>query len=117
MKPALPRETGLDARFEAELAKVVPGWNSAPAAWHNREAGRFELEAEGKRSVAEYRIEDGRMIMTHTFVPPELRGRGLAEKVVRAALEYARAEKLQVVPQCSYVETFIRHHPELAVNG
>jgi predicted GNAT family acetyltransferase len=50
--------------------------------------------------------------MTHTFVPGELRGRGLAEQLVRAALEHARAEKLRVVPACSYVAKYIERHPE-----
>lgn len=80
---------------------------------HDRAARRFTLEVDGKLAVAEYRLTDGRIVMTHTFVPPELRGRGLAEQIVRAALEYARAEKLKVVPQCSYVEAFLRRNPEL----
>lgn len=79
---------------------------------HNVPEGRFEAEVEGRLSVADYQLRDGSMVMTHTFVPPELRGRGLAEKLVRAALEHARAEQLKVVPACSYVEVFIRRHPE-----
>jgi predicted GNAT family acetyltransferase len=63
-------------------------------------------------SVADYVRRDGEMIMTHTFVPPELRGRGIAEKLVRAALEHARDEKVRVVPACSYVGTYIQRHPE-----
>ncbi|MEN9677800.1 MAG: hypothetical protein RIS76_3696 [Verrucomicrobiota bacterium] len=65
-------------------------------------------------ALAEYHLEGGRMALTHTFVPPELRGRGLAERVVRAALEHARTLGLRVVPQCSYVDSFLRRHPELA---
>lgn len=117
MKGALPRETGLDARFDAELKAAVPGWKSGlagPEVRHNTAAGRFELETDGRVSVAEYRLEGGRMVITHTFVPPELRGRGLAEKVVRAALEHARKEDLKVVPQCSYVGVFITRHAEFA---
>lgn len=79
---------------------------------HNVAAGRFEAEAGAHLAVAEYVREDRRMVFTHTFVPPELRGRGLAEKLVRAGLELARAEDRRVVAQCSYVAAFIQRHAE-----
>jgi predicted GNAT family acetyltransferase len=79
---------------------------------HNPAEGRFEMTNDGALSVADYRLQDGEMILTHTYVPPELRGRGIAEKLVRAALEYAQREKLRVVPACSYVDAFIRRHSE-----
>lgn len=80
--------------------------------WHNRAEKRFEAEVDGGMSVADYVLREGEMIMTHTYTPPELRGRGIAEKLVRAALDYARAEKLKVVPACSYVDIFIQRHRE-----
>lgn len=116
----MPRDTGLDARFEAELNAEVPGWRSGPArqaapgVQHNSAGQRFELRVGGHLAVAEYRIDGADLVLTHTFVPPELRGRGLAEQVVRAALEFAREKKYRVVPQCSYVGVFLRRHPEFA---
>lgn len=80
--------------------------------WHNRAESRFEVGVDGHLAVAEYEVRGGEWVMTHTFVPGELRGRGLAEQLVRAALEHARAEKLRVVPACSYVAKFIERHPE-----
>lgn len=79
---------------------------------HNVTALRFEVDVDGGLSVADYELRDGAMVMTHTFTPPELRGRGIAEKLVRAALDHARAEKLRVVPACSYVAAFVERHPE-----
>jgi predicted GNAT family acetyltransferase len=79
---------------------------------HNAAENRFEAEVEGQLSVADYQLRGTEMIMTHTFVPPHLRGRGIAEKLVRVALEHARSERLKVVPACSYVDAFIRRHPE-----
>ena len=74
----------------------------------NPAASSYEADIDGHLAVAEYLLEDDRMIFTHTFVPPELRGRGVAEKLVRTALEEARQEGRRVVPQCSYVALFIR---------
>lgn len=79
---------------------------------HNAALSRFEADVDGRLSVADYQLRGADMIMTHTFVPPELRGQGIAEKLVRVALEYARTERLRVVPACSYVDVFIKRHPE-----
>ena len=79
---------------------------------HNPAASRFEAEIDGHLAVADYVQAGDRMIFTHTFVPPELRGRGVAEALVRPALEEARRTGRRVVPQCSYVARFIERHPE-----
>ena len=79
---------------------------------HNRESQRFEAEVGAELCVADYAIRGEQIVFTHTFVPPALRGRGIAEKLVRVALEHARAERLRVVPACSYVAAFIARHPE-----
>lgn len=80
--------------------------------YHNQPAQRFEVSVDGMLSVAEYRRDGNRIIFTHTGVPPALRGHGIAAKLVRAALEYARAEHLIAVPVCWYVDAFIRRNPE-----
>ena len=79
---------------------------------HNAAENRFEAEVDGHLSVADYHLRGTEMIMTHTLVPSELRGKGIAEKLVRVALEHARSERLRVVPACSYVAAFIKRHPE-----
>ena len=79
---------------------------------HNAAENRFEAEVDGQLSVADYQLRGTEMIMTHTYVPPVLRGRGIAENLVRAALEHARNERLKVVPACSYVNAYLKRHPE-----
>jgi uncharacterized protein len=79
---------------------------------HNEPQHRFEAVVDGHLSVADYQMDGERMVFTHTFVPPELRGRGIAEKLVRAALEYARDQKRQIVPACSYVDVFVQRNAE-----
>lgn len=84
---------------------------------HNASASRYECAVLGiaTLAVAEYALESGadetRMIFTHTFVPPEMRGKGVAEALVRAALADARSHGRRVVPHCSYVAKFIGRHP------
>ncbi len=79
---------------------------------HNVAESRFEVEVDGRLAVADYERRGEAMVLTHTLVPPELRGRGLAERLVRAALDHARAEQRRVVPACSYVAAFIARHAE-----
>lgn len=79
---------------------------------HNTDERRFELEIGEARAVAEYELSAGRMLLTHTYVPPHLRGQGIAGKVVKAALDYARENNLAVVPICPYVHTYIRRNRE-----
>ena len=84
----------------------------APSVRHNAAASRYEIEIDGHLSVAEYRLDGPQVVFTHTMVPPELRGRGIAEKLVRAALDDARQAGRRVVPECSYVAKFIERHAE-----
>ncbi len=86
--------------------------SNEPAVQHNAADHRYEAVVDGHLSICEYELEDGRMIFTHTVVPPELRGRGIAEKLVRAALADARQANRRIVPQCSYVAKFIERHAE-----
>jgi len=80
---------------------------------HNAANHRFELDVEGQTVFTEYRLSPGTMTLFHTLTPPALRGRGLAAKVVQAALDYARSEGLKVIPLCWYVSGHIQAHPEL----
>lgn len=79
---------------------------------HNPAASRYETTVEGHLAVADYTLAGDRQTFTHTFVPPELRGRGIAELLVRAALEDARGAGRRIVPQCSYVARYVERHPE-----
>lgn len=79
---------------------------------HRPEARRFETTIDGLLSVAEYQLRDGVMHMTHTGVPPALQGRGIAARLVQAALDHARAEGLKVRPLCSYVRVYMQRHPQ-----
>jgi predicted GNAT family acetyltransferase len=79
---------------------------------HNAAESRYEAVVDGKLAVCEYVLEGQRVVFTHTFVPPELRGRGIAEKLVRMALDEALAAKRAVVPACSYVAVFVQRNPE-----
>lgn len=79
---------------------------------HDAARGRFHATVQGHPCVCDYRLRDGVMHITHTEVAPELEGRGIAGELVRAALAHARSNGLKVRPLCSYVQAYMRRHPE-----
>ena len=80
---------------------------------HNQDASQFETNVEGRTAYAAYDLEQpNRIVFTHTIVPDELAGRGIANELVRKALDHAREQKLTVVPQCAFVAAFIKRNPE-----
>jgi uncharacterized protein len=75
---------------------------------------RFEVTVDGHTAVLAYREGDGRVTLIHTEVPPELRGRGLADALARTALDDARQRRLAVRPLCPFVHAFMKRYPEYA---
>lgn len=80
---------------------------------HNESETRFETTIDGHTAVAEYDLEEPqRIVFTHTEVPEQLAGRGIANELAKSALAYAREQKLTVVPQCAFMAKFIDRHQE-----
>ena len=79
---------------------------------NNEEAQRFESNVGKLRALITYRRTTGRIAFLHAEVPPPLQGHGLAAKLARAALDFARDHHLQVLPLCPYVSSFIKKHRE-----
>lgn len=73
---------------------------------------RFEAQV-GEHTAVMTRYYDGdNLIITHTGVPDELAGQGLASHMARTVLDGARERGLSVVPLCPFVAAYIRRHPE-----
>lgn len=82
---------------------------------NNEQESQYETTVEGQTAYVAYEHEDrNRVVFTHTIVPDELSGRGIAKELVEHALSEARANGMRVVPQCSYVAAFIKRNPEYA---
>ena len=78
----------------------------------NRAEQEFELTVAGARAIAAYQREGDTIVFTHTAVPAAIEGHGVGSKLVRAALDSARDQRLRVVPQCPFVAAWIGKHPE-----
>ncbi len=80
---------------------------------HDTEGRKFYTKLEEHEAYMTYKqVDDTTLVYDHTFVPQELRGKGVAGAVVHHALEYARQQGYMVVPGCSYVRNYLQRHPE-----
>ena len=79
---------------------------------NNEQESRFETTVDGHVAFSSYRLEPGRIVFTHTEVPKELGGRGIANEIVSNALDYAREKGLKVVPNCRFVASYIGKNPQ-----
>jgi predicted GNAT family acetyltransferase len=74
---------------------------------------RYELRLDDELvGVADYVVQEGRVVFPHTEILPAHRGRGLAAQLVRYALDDVRRSGRPVVASCWYVADFIDEHPE-----
>lgn len=85
---------------------------------HDRgDSGRYVAQVEGSAHRGhldwEARGTDVR-VATHTIVPPDIGGRGVAARLVEALVADARAQGFRIEPRCSYVEAMFRRHEEWA---
>jgi len=79
---------------------------------HNEAKGQFEIEMENQTAFLQYRRTPDHISLVHTEVPEALRGRGLGNQLVHAALDYAHFNQNKVVPVCPFVKAYLKKHPE-----
>ncbi|HUX61849.1 MAG TPA: GNAT family N-acetyltransferase [Ignavibacteriaceae bacterium] len=80
---------------------------------HDKNNQRFFSIVDGRESYLQYlKIDNSTLDYYKTYVPNELRGKGIAGKIVESALNYALQNNLIIIPSCSYVDTFIERHPD-----
>ena len=76
---------------------------------HQPDRQRFLVQTNGDEAVLEYRLlPDNGVDFTRTFVPEELRGQGIAEKLVRTGLAWARDQGYEIQSGCWYVARFLK---------
>lgn len=79
---------------------------------HDPTARRFAADVGAEApAVLTYEVRpDGALDLQHTIVPPEARGRGVADALVRAAVAHARTNGVRLVPTCPYVAAWAERH-------
>ncbi len=78
----------------------------------NTDRRRFELHEGGALALADYRVQDSRLIVPHVEAAHELRGTGAAGRLMEGVADAARQRGLKIVPLCPYADAWMRRHPE-----
>ena len=79
---------------------------------NDSQSGQFILDTNGKESFLKYKISNHSIDLYSTYVPKELRGQKLGDKLVEYSLEFAREHHLKIIPSCPFVEKYFSKHPE-----
>ncbi len=101
-----------EVRQDGPVTSEPANSESPPAILDNEAEQRFELVEDGHLAELVYRRRPDRMVIVHTGVPPELEGRGIGGKLVRAALDDARRRGLAVTLLCPFALEYVERHPE-----
>lgn len=78
----------------------------------NEDKKRFEAQVGDLTAVMYRYYSDDSIVITHTKVPDELTGQGLAGHMAKNVLDESRQRGLSVVPVCPYLAAYIERHPE-----
>jgi predicted GNAT family acetyltransferase len=80
----------------------------------NPERHRFEIDlGDGSVAIAEYTLPAGKIMFTHTEVPPKHEGQGTGTALIRGALAAARERGLEVIPICPFFAAYMQRHAEV----
>ncbi|KAK9675894.1 hypothetical protein RND81_11G039300 [Saponaria officinalis] len=96
---------------------VEEGTLATKIVWNSKHQ---KFETENKKSYIQYNFKvskNGEQVMDliHTYVPPSMRGLGLASLLCSAVFCHAETHSLLVSPTCSYVsDTFLPRNPSWA---
>ncbi|MGB0523107.1 MAG: GNAT family N-acetyltransferase [Flammeovirgaceae bacterium] len=69
--------------------------------------GEFFVENQGEKLATMTYSKAGKhmIIIDHTEVSDQLRGLGVGNKLVLAAVDYARAQKIRILPLCPFAKS------------
>ncbi len=79
---------------------------------HNKAECQYEYHIEGYLARVVYEEKNGVLHLTHTFVPKELGGRGIAGALVKDVFADIEKSSLKMKPACSYIVAYVEKHPQ-----
>lgn len=78
--------------------------------------GLFFIEVDGNilAEMVYTMAAPDKMIIEHTEVSDELRGKDVGNQLVHTAVEYARAKNIKIIPLCPFASSVFKKKPEYA---
>jgi len=79
---------------------------------HNEPECKYEYHIDGHVAYITYDDQAGNMHLTHTIVPEELAGKGLAKMLLEDVLAQIEKAGKKAVAQCSYIVKYQEKNPD-----
>ncbi|CAA6811738.1 MAG: GNAT family N-acetyltransferase [uncultured Sulfurovum sp.] len=79
---------------------------------HNQDECKYEYHIDGHIAYITYDDQDGNMHLTHTIVPKELAGKGLARTLLEDVLQEIQKADKKAVAKCSYIVKYQEKNPD-----
>lgn len=80
---------------------------------HNQGSTQYELFIDNERvGYLDYELSGDLVVMHETFVVDDRKGQGIGSSIVAAAMADVRGQGRKVVPQCSFVRTWLERNPQ-----
>lgn len=79
---------------------------------HDLQNNMFRTKVDGYTAYVTYIVDNDKLDIRHTVVPPQIGGRGIAAQLVKCTYDYALKENLQPIATCSYAVVWLQRHPE-----
>lgn len=79
---------------------------------NNETSHQYEFNIDGFIAKIEYIRTGNKIYLTHTEVPGELEGQGIASDLIKKVLADIQQKELKVVPLCPFIDKYIKRHPE-----
>jgi uncharacterized protein len=81
----------------------------------NQSEHRYELwDDDARVATIAYRVLPEAIVLIHTQTEEGHEGKGFGSRLVHDALADIRSRGLKVVPECAFVRTYLRRHPDEA---
>lgn len=76
--------------------------------------GSFYIEEKGKvmAEMTYSKAGQERIIIDHTEVSDDLRGKGVGVQLVSYAVDYVRSKGIKMLPLCPFAKATLMRHPE-----
>lgn len=80
---------------------------------HDKAKNRFVLSLqENLEAYVSYRINEGVMELDYSYVPNEVRGKGIGKKLVESTFELITEQGYEAVALCSYIKKIAVSSPK-----
>ncbi len=81
----------------------------------NDRKGAFTAKEDGRKAGEMTYSQAGtdKIIIDHTEVNPEFKGKGVGKDLVYAAVDYAREQHLKIMPLCPFAKATFDKNPDI----